>query len=313
MNFFRAHLNRPDGLVPPAWHAIFANRFSVHASFEAFFQSAELAAVSLLPRHHAHFVSRTAVHAAIADRALEEAFASFAADDSIVQASCSIAADSTLLLAISRVDVRLIWIFCKKIPRDMDLSIRETGPNRSLIRLVLLFLLSSGARQKVSESGVRQLTRGWVSLPLFGEKTTARQIKQHLTGSLSKSLLNTLGCALFAQIFYFSENFLVLRKSHFWRRKIWMYKTELTKMMMMGWMRRRVAGVIWAWTACIVEWCIWRNVSRSVGLIKSLERGVGSLLSGIEVRSEELRSGIVRVVHAHHRVEAHWKSEDFSC
>lgn len=84
-------------------------------------------------------------------------------------------------------------------------------------------------------------------------------------------------------------------------------------MMMMGWMRRRVAGVIWAWTACIVEWCIWRNVSRSVGLIKSLERGVGSLLSGIEVRSEELRSGIVRVVHAHHRVEAHWKSEDFWC
>jgi hypothetical protein len=38
---------------------------------------------------------------------------------------------------------------------------------------------------------------------------------------------------------------------------------------------------------------------------------MSTLLSGIEVRSEELRCGIVRVVHAHHRVEAHWKSKDF--
>lgn len=108
VDFFRAHLDRPDGLVPPAWHAIFTNRFSVHASFEASFQSAELAAIALLSRHQAHFVPRTAVHAAVADRALEEAFASFAADDSVVKASRSVAADSTLLFAIPRADVRLV-------------------------------------------------------------------------------------------------------------------------------------------------------------------------------------------------------------
>ena len=83
-------------------------------------------------------------------------------------------------------------------------------------------------------------------------------------------------------------------------------------MVMVCRMRRRIAWIVWARTACIVEWCIWRNVSRSVGLIKSLERGMSTLLSGrIEVRSEELRCGIVRVVHAHHRVEAHWKSKNF--
>ena len=102
MDFFRAHLNRPDGLVPSAWHSIFADRFSVHASFEASFQSAILTSIALLPRHHAHLIPRTAINAAVANRALEEALASFAADDSVVKSGRSIAADSTVLFPVSR-------------------------------------------------------------------------------------------------------------------------------------------------------------------------------------------------------------------
>ena len=70
-------------------------------------------------------------------------------------------------------------IFSRK-DKSMDLSIRASWPKSQSDPVVLLFLLSSGARQNFfSEklSALRQLSRGWVSLALFGEKITARQIK----------------------------------------------------------------------------------------------------------------------------------------
>ena len=74
-------------------------------------------------------------------------------------------------------------------------------------------------------------------------------------------------------------------------------------------MRRRIRRIVRSWAASIVQRSVGRNVRRS--LIKSLERRWSRLLScGIEMRSEELRSGVlIRVVHAHHWVEIHRKSK----
>lgn len=52
-----------------------------------------MAAVALLARHFAVFVSAASVHTLVADAALEEALAALAGDDAIVQARRTVATD----------------------------------------------------------------------------------------------------------------------------------------------------------------------------------------------------------------------------
>lgn len=67
--------------------------FAVHAHLQALEQAAVLAAVPLFARHLAVLVAAAAVHALVADAALEEALAALAGDDAIVEACGTVAAD----------------------------------------------------------------------------------------------------------------------------------------------------------------------------------------------------------------------------
>lgn len=69
---------------------------------QALEQAAVLAAVPLLARHLAVLVAAAAVHALVADAALEEALAALAGDDAIVEARGAISTDEAGAL-VSRI------------------------------------------------------------------------------------------------------------------------------------------------------------------------------------------------------------------
>lgn len=69
---------------------------------QALEQAAVLAAVPLLARHLAVLVAAAAVHALVADAALEEALAALAGDDPIVEARGTISTDEAGAL-VSRI------------------------------------------------------------------------------------------------------------------------------------------------------------------------------------------------------------------
>lgn len=80
--------------------------FTVHPHLQTLEQAAVLAAVALLPRHLAVLVTAAAVHALIADTALEEALAALTGDDAIVQACGAISTDKASTL--------VSWIICMR-------------------------------------------------------------------------------------------------------------------------------------------------------------------------------------------------------
>lgn len=78
--------------------------FAIHPHLQTLEQAAVLAAVALLARHLAVLVTAAAVHALVADAALEEALAALAGDDAIVQACGAISTDKASTL--------VSWIIC---------------------------------------------------------------------------------------------------------------------------------------------------------------------------------------------------------
>lgn len=79
--------------------------FAVHPHLQTLEQAAVLAAVALLARHLTVLVAVAAVHALVADAALEEALAALAGDDAIVQACGAISTDKASTL-VSRIIYR---------------------------------------------------------------------------------------------------------------------------------------------------------------------------------------------------------------
>lgn len=79
--------------------------FAIHPHLQTLEQAAVLAAVALLARHLTVLVAAAAVHALVADAALEEALAAFTRYDAIVQACGAISADKTSTL--------VSWIICR--------------------------------------------------------------------------------------------------------------------------------------------------------------------------------------------------------
>lgn len=78
--------------------------FAVHPHLQTLEQAAVLAAVALLARHLTVLVAAAAVHALVADAALEEALAALTGDDAIVQACGAISTDKASTL--------VSWIIC---------------------------------------------------------------------------------------------------------------------------------------------------------------------------------------------------------
>lgn len=97
------HLLPNKRLFLVAWNIYFT--FTVHSHLKALKQAAVLAAVALLAWHLAVFVPAAAVHALVADAALEEALAALAGDDAIVQACGAISTDKASTL--------VSWIICR--------------------------------------------------------------------------------------------------------------------------------------------------------------------------------------------------------
>lgn len=97
------HLLPNKRLFLVAWNIYFT--FTVHSHLKALEQAAVLAAVALLAWHLAVFVAAAAVHALVADAALEEALAALAGDDAIVQACGAISTDKASTL--------VSWIICR--------------------------------------------------------------------------------------------------------------------------------------------------------------------------------------------------------
>lgn len=83
--------------------------FAVHPHLQTLEQAAVLAAVALLPRHLTVLVTAAAVHALIADTALEEALAALAGDDAIMQACGTISTDKASTLVSWIICIRKEW------------------------------------------------------------------------------------------------------------------------------------------------------------------------------------------------------------
>lgn len=91
--------------------------FAVHPHLQTLEQATVLAAVALLARHLAVLVAAAAVHALVADAALEEALAALARDDAIVQACGAISTDETSTL--------VSWIICRGKKKKKEKRRRE--------------------------------------------------------------------------------------------------------------------------------------------------------------------------------------------
>lgn len=114
------HLSPNKRLFLVAWNIYVT--FTVHSHLKALKQAAVLAAVALLARHLAVFVAAAAVHALVADAALEEALAALAGDDAIVQACGAISTDKASTL--------VSWIICRG---------KESGHRRGFRAISIIF------------------------------------------------------------------------------------------------------------------------------------------------------------------------------